>query len=112
LQNRRKEIITKIAKNSAKIHPKKAKGIVIWINKGYSAIIDKKKALEWLEALRNHHGTELNNQELDFAAKIIEDFENPKHPEENADEGIRFSKVYHGSGAEFDKFDHTFMGSG
>lgn len=75
----------------ATLYPKKAKGIVNWINKGYSANIDKKKALEWLEALRNHHGTELNTQELDSATKIIEDFENPKLLEEN--EETRFSKT-------------------
>lgn len=60
------------------LFPKNARGIVDWINKGFGTNYDKKKALDWLEALRNHRETRLTGQELDSAANIVRNFRNPK----------------------------------
>lgn len=42
------------------------------------AIVGKEKALHWLGALQAHPGTELTNEELISAAKIINNFEKPR----------------------------------
>ena len=60
------------------LYPKKSKGIVSWINKELASNIDKEKALAWVEALRTNRETELTEQELNAATKIIKDFPNPK----------------------------------
>lgn len=62
----------------ATLFPKRARGIVNWVNKGMIANVDKEKALLWLGALRTHPGTELTKEELYSAAKIINHFVNPK----------------------------------
>lgn len=63
------------------LYPKAARGIVNWINTGKAKNVDKKKTLHWLEALQNHLGTELTNEELSSATNIIENFEDPIFPE-------------------------------
>lgn len=60
------------------LYPKKSKGIVSWINKELASNVDKEKALAWAEALRTNRETELTEQELNAATKIIKDFPNPK----------------------------------
>ena len=65
------------------LFPKKAKGIVKWFMDGLFTNVDKNKALSWIEALQTHPGTTINSKELDSAAKVIKDFENPKLSEEN-----------------------------
>ena len=45
-----------------------------WINNGKATNIDKEKALECLGALRNHHETELTEQELSPVANIVKGF--------------------------------------
>ena len=60
------------------LYPKKSKGIVSWINKELASNVDKEKALAWVEALRTNRETELTEQELNAATKIIKDFPNPK----------------------------------
>ena len=61
--------------------------IVNWINKGFATYINKEKALSYL-----HHSAPiaeaLSSPELDSAANIINNFENPETGEEN----IRFRK--------------------
>ena len=49
---------------------------------------------------------------MDDAAKIRKDAENAIEEDENRKEKTRFRTTYHGSGAEFDRFDHSFMGTG
>ena len=65
------------------LFPKESRGIVNWLNTGKASNINKEKALAWLGALRTHRGTELTEQELSDAAKVIENFENPKTLGEN-----------------------------
>lgn len=45
-----------------------------WINNGKATNIDKEKALECLGALRNHHETELTEQELSLVENIVKGF--------------------------------------
>ena len=63
--------------------PKESRGIVNWLNTGKASNINKEKALAWLGALRTHRGTELTEQELSSAAKVVENFETPKRSDEN-----------------------------
>ena len=59
--------------------------VVNWINKGYATYINKEKALDYL-----HHSAPiaeaLSSPRLISAAKIVEDFENPKLSSENFEE--------------------------
>ena len=63
--------------------PKKAKGIVYWIMNNKHTQVDKEKALRWITALRPHVGTAISSEELNRAAKIVKDFENPTISEKN-----------------------------
>ncbi|MES5005898.1 hypothetical protein ABVC69_06880 [Prevotella disiens] len=69
--------------------------------------VDKEKALDWL-SMETPLVSRQAKQELVSAAKIVENFENPKVE----DEKKRYQVVYHGSGAEFSEFDHSHMGEG
>ena len=69
--------------------------------------VDKEKALDWL-SMETPLVSRQAKQELVSAAKIVENFENPKIE----DEKKRYQVVYHGSGAEFSEFDHSHMGEG
>lgn len=82
-QRRRKGGVVLEVNEISTLYPKNAKGIVKWINDGLITNVDKRKALDWLEALHTHRGTGLINQELDSATKIVESFENPKIEGEN-----------------------------
>jgi hypothetical protein len=59
------------------LYPKKAKGIINWILTGKTTQMDTEKALNWIGALQTHLGTELSQQELSTAAKVVKDFVNP-----------------------------------
>lgn len=82
-QRRRKGGVVLEVNEISTLYPKNAKGIIKWINDGLITNVDKRKALDWLEALHTHRGTGLINQELDSATKIVESFENPKIEGEN-----------------------------
>ena len=43
---------------------------------------------------------------------LIEKGDSTNQSKANADEQVLFRNVYHGSGSEFDKFDHAYMGTG
>ena len=60
------------------LYPKRSKGIVHWISKELIANVDTEKALAWLEALRTNRETELTEQELVDATKVVQDFEKSK----------------------------------
>ena len=64
---------------------KRDNNVVDWINKGYARYINKEKALDYL-----HHSAPiaeaLSNPKLDSAAKVVEEFENPKVSDENVSE--------------------------
>ena len=73
------------------LYPKEVKGIINWINTGLGKVYDKEKTLEWLRTCETHNRHSAI-QELDDAAKIVENFENPKtdaHNDNNSeDEGV------------------------
>ena len=88
--------------------------IVNWINEGLADYIKPTFAQEWLEPttkkLRSkpqYNSAEVRAQ-LKDVAKVVKEFENPKVEAEN----LRQCIVYHGSGADFEKFDHSHMGEG
>ena len=88
--------------------------IVNWINEGLADYIKPTFAQEWLEPtikkLRSkpqYNSAEVRAQ-LKDVAKVVKKFENPKVEAEN----LRQCIVYHGSGADFEKFDHSHMGEG
>lgn len=96
------------------LYPKNTNGIIDWINNGLATYVDKGRMVEWVEKQRNEllskpqsNSVEVREQ-LASATKIVNSFENPTLPEEKS----LFRVVYHGSAASFDKFDHSFMGTG
>ena len=79
---------------------KKGHSVATWINKGYMRYVDKKKALDYLH-LSAPIAEASDNTELSSAAKVVENFENPKVSNENvADEGIMFRD---GDSVEYNK---------
>ena len=56
--------------------------IVDWINKGFATYINKSKALDYLR-ISAPIAEAQDNRELSDAAKIVENFENPKFSDEN-----------------------------
>ena len=62
------------------LYPKEEKGIIYWINRGLGKVYDKEKALQWLRTCETHNRHSANEELMD-AAKIIENFENPKGSE-------------------------------
>lgn len=81
-QNRRGGIVLEVNQITT-LFPKDAKGIVYWFNSGKATNIDKEKALRFIEALPNHPGTTIKEEELFSAAKVVKDFVNPKSESEN-----------------------------
>ena len=81
-QNRRGGIVLEVNQITT-LFPKDAKGIVYWFNPGKATNIDKEKALRFIEALPNHPGTTIKEEELFSAAKVVKDFVNPKFESEN-----------------------------
>jgi len=64
---------------------KRGSSVVEWINKGFLRFVDKEKALNYLH-LSAPIAEASNNPELNSAAKVVEEFENPKLFEENLSE--------------------------
>lgn len=64
---------------------KKGHSVAAWINKGYMRFVDKKKALNYLH-LSAPIAEASDNAELSSAAKVIQDFENPKVSDEKISE--------------------------
>ena len=62
--------------------------IVDWLDKGYARYINKEKALDYLHHSDRNISEALRNPKLVSAAKIVENFENPKIEGENSDEEI------------------------
>ena len=60
--------------------------IVDWLNKGYARYINKAKALDYLHHSDRNISEALRNPKLVSAAKIVENFENPKIEGENSEE--------------------------
>ena len=81
-QNRRGGIVLEVNQITT-LFPKDAKGIVYWLNSGKATNIDREKALRFIEALPNHPGTTIKEEELFSAAKVVKDFVNPKFESEN-----------------------------
>ena len=74
------------------LYPKEEKGIIYWINRGLGKVYDKEKALQWLRTCETHNRHSAN-EELRDAAKIIENFENPKGSEKKIGDGLRYSET-------------------
>ncbi|MBO7167760.1 MAG: hypothetical protein J6V61_03335, partial [Bacteroidaceae bacterium] len=89
------------------VFPKKNAEWLNWISQGKALYLDKEKIQTLIDQQRTNLA-DVEYLDLDSVAKIVENFENPKVSEENS----RLRIVYHGSGAEFDKFNHAFMGTG
>lgn len=90
-QNRRGGVILKVNK-IVTLFPKDARGVINWFNQGKATNIDKEKALHFIEALQNHSGTTITDEELKSAANIINSFETTKENGEKVDsEGTKFS---------------------
>lgn len=64
---------------------KKGHSVAAWINKDYMRFVDKKKALNYLH-LSAPIAEASDNAELSSAAKVIQDFENPKVSDEKVSE--------------------------
>ncbi len=89
-QNRKGGVILEV-NQIVTLFPKEARGVVNWFNTDKATNIDKKKALHLIEALQNHPETTIRSEELSSAAKVVENFENPKGAAENvADENVKF----------------------
>ena len=65
---------------------KKGHSVATWINKGYMRYVDKEKALRYLH-LSAPIAEASDNAELSSAAKIVENFENPKVSDGNVVDG-------------------------
>ena len=76
------------------LYPKEERGVVNWINTGRISNVDKEKALRFIEALQPHAGTTITSEELDSAAKVVQDFETAKGNEEKVSlkDDIRFQE--------------------
>jgi len=64
------------------LYPKDMKGVVKWINDGLGQYFNKEEALHWLGQSRSHPGPPAS-AELQTAAKVVENFDNPKLSSEN-----------------------------
>lgn len=84
-QNRKGGVILTV-NEIVTLFPKDEKGIINWINTGKATNIDKEKALRFIEALPNHPGTTITNEELDSATKVVKDFVNPTLYDGNIEE--------------------------
>ena len=76
-QNRKGGVVLKVNK-IVTLFPKDARGVINWFNQGKATNIDKEKALHFIEALQNHSGTTITDEELKSAANIINSFETTK----------------------------------
>ncbi len=76
-QNRKGGVVLKVNK-IVTLFPKDARGVINWFNQGKATNVDKEKALHFIEALQNHSGTTITDEELKSAANIINSFETAK----------------------------------
>ena len=76
-QNRKGGVVLKVNK-IVTLFPKDARGVINWFNQGKATNIDKEKALHFIEALQNHSGTTITDEELKSAANVINSFETTK----------------------------------
>ena len=81
-QNRKGGVVLKVNK-IVTLFPKDARGVINWFNQGKATNIDKEKALHFIEALQNHSGTTITDEELKSAANIINSFETAKENDGN-----------------------------
>ena len=81
-QNRKGGVVLEV-NQIVTLFPKDARGIVNWFNLGKATNIDKEKALHFIEALPNHPGTTIKDEELLSAANVVRNFEKTKVLDEN-----------------------------
>lgn len=89
------------------IFPKDNAEWLNWISQGKLLYVDKNKIQDLIDKQRTNLA-EVEYLDLDSITNIVENFENPKVGGEN----VRYRAVYHGSPADFERFDHSFMGTG
>ena len=78
-----------------------------WIQEGKLLRVDEKEKIQAIIDDLRINPVDYTHLDLDSIAKIVENFENP-----STDEGTLYRAVWHGTGAEFTYFDHSFMGEG
>ena len=87
------------------VYGKNGKGVLGWINSGKMLYADKEKALDYLRTSAPIADAS-SNQELDSAAKIVENFENPQVEGENfSDADLSIDVPDSGRMAVRDEFD-------
>ncbi len=67
--------------------------IIDWINKGYTAYIDKKRTLNYLHFSERSISEASSNRELLSAANIVKNFENPSFESENVDDDVLYREA-------------------
>lgn len=72
---------------------KRDESIVDWFNKGYATYINKEKALAFLSHQSAPIAATAANAELNSAAKVVENFENPNTEGENQSESSVLDKI-------------------
>ncbi len=78
-----------------------------WISQGKALYLDKERIQTLIDQQRTNLA-DVDYLDLNSIANVINNFENPSTESENT----LFRTTYHGSGAKFDRFDHSFMGTG
>ena len=80
----------------------------VYLNEFAGAVVPKGTRKEIVDALEGSGLAVMEYERGDenSRSKAIEELA------DEVDEQVMFSRVYHGSGASFDKFDHAFMGTG
>ena len=103
------------------IHGRDAENIILPIvHNNTLRYVDKEKGLSWLSSASSNYQQEIDKKDFNSAAKVVQNFDttksfsekSAKDAEKHTHETARLMTVYHGSGANFDHFDHRHMGEG
>ena len=89
------------------LFPKDTAEWLNWISQDKALYLDKKK-IQGLISQQRINLADVEYLDLDRIANLINDFQNPKLPSQ----AVREQRVSHGSGADFDHFDFSYMGTG
>ncbi len=94
------------------IFPKDNSEWLNWIAQDKALYLDKKR-IQTLINQQRINLAEVEYLDLNSVAKIVQNFENPTIKEGKSDKNnFVEQRAYHGSGADFEKFDHSHMGEG
>ncbi|MGN0233919.1 MAG: hypothetical protein ACI4B5_05810 [Bacteroidaceae bacterium] len=85
------------------IHGRRVENIIFpIIQNGTLWWVDKTKGLNWLSSASPNVQQEIDKKDLDSAAKIVKDFENPKFPDENSSSDTDFERQGEGEYTDSD----------